>query len=163
MLFGDLHDRRHIGHATVEVDGDDGPGPLADRRLDLLHVEVEVGVHINQNRSCPNVYHRRRGGDKRVGGHDDLVTRPDSRGSQRHVQRVVATIEPHREPGSDSPGKVFFEAPELLPVDQVAAFHDFEIGGIELGLELLVELARVDKPHLVGQCGLLPGHEPRKV
>src|SRR5687767_7043732 len=70
------------------------------------------------------------------------------------MQGVISAVDTDRVLGPDELRQVALELLQLIAVDQIPSRHDGEIGGIELGLDLLVKLARIDKSNAANLVGL---------
>ena len=136
MLRGDRHDGVHVGHATVQVDGDNGLGARRDRALDGRRVDVPgERIGIDQHWRRAGVADGRDRGDEGHGGRDHLVARADAKREQREVQRGGAGIQRHGFLGMGVGGEGFLEGIDLRAGNIGAARQRLEHCGVEFRLD----------------------------
>src|SRR5207237_5099810 len=81
VLFGNRHDRVHVGDLPGEMDGDDGAGAGGNGRFDRARVDVEgFEVDVGEDRDGVGFDDGGRGGEKGVGRNDHFVLRANSGG-----------------------------------------------------------------------------------
>ena len=138
VLLRDLHDRIHVGDHAVEVDDDDGLRLLGDRGLDLLGIEEVVRPDVDEDGERTGLDGAEGGGDERIGGADDLVTRADAERGERAVERRGAVGDGDRVLHAEPLGPLLLElhADGAGPVVDLAGMEDVENDLVGLLVEL---------------------------
>jgi hypothetical protein len=109
------------GELAVEVDPDHRPGPRREGVVDAWHVDQQcVVVDIREHRVRAGPDHGLRGGDERVGRHDDLVTRADREGAQAQFEGVRAVADADAVTGPGELRVLPLEGAHCLAADEVA-------------------------------------------
>ena len=117
--LGERHERAHVRHLPVEVDGQQEARPLSDCGLDCGDVDVPVGLrHVHGDRSAARLRHGLQRRDERVRGDDHLVAGLDPGGDQAEAQCVEAAREADRVGGPNVGGERLLELADLRAVDE---------------------------------------------
>ena len=130
------------------MDGEDGPRPVRDLRLDLRDVEVEgLRVDVDEDRDRTLLEDRLEGPGERVRGRDDLVARPDTDGMERRVDGGRPGVQEQRMPRADEARPLVLERRHLGSADasKDAAIEDAGHGRLVLGPDV-----RPDPPAVSG-------------
>jgi hypothetical protein len=97
MMVGNRLDRVHIGHLTVEMDGNNGLGSGCNLCLELSRIHRERHrLDIDEYRSCTCVADRRHGRDEGEWHRDDFVAGADARREKRQMQGTRSGIDGYR-------------------------------------------------------------------
>ena len=107
-----------IGRLTVEVNGDDRPGPRADRGRDLADIEGRrLLVAVDEHRPAPSLRTGSTLAKKVFGGNDHLVSLRDSESLERKLERRRAGATPMQWRVPQYVGELLLEERDLLPED----------------------------------------------
>ena len=141
-----IEDRAHLRRPPVEVDGDDGARARAAGGLEPVGVDrVARFQRLDADRHGADRGDRQPGGRRPVGGHEHLVAGLDAQCPQAESQRVEAAADPGAVGGGAMDGELRLEGLELLAHEEAAAPHHRPVGLVELGCQLLVGGAEVEK------------------
>jgi hypothetical protein len=136
---GDLAERRQVGGLAAQVDGDDGPGALGDRRVDRGRVDVErCGIDVGEHRPGARAGNRLGGGIERVGRADHLVAGADHQPLEGQDQRVGAVRDRDRLGRAEGGGDLLLERAHVRAEDEPA-----RVDHVAGGLLYVVEEVRV--------------------
>jgi hypothetical protein len=124
---GDFHDGVHVRRQALDVHGNDDLCPVVDRRFELGGIHA-VGARVNVHKDGDGVLVQRAGrrGKKGKRGRDHLVSRPDARCRQRHVQGCRAAAGGQAVLAPDVLGPVLFQRRDLrrgAPGEDAAVQH----------------------------------------
>ena len=86
MLFGDLHDRIHVGNGAVEVNDDDRFGAFVDEGFDFLRIHGMGSIHIAEHGQSAGLQGTEAGSNKTVGGADHFIAGTDIQGAEGNMQ-----------------------------------------------------------------------------
>ena len=149
VSVGDLLDGRHVGALSVEMHGDDGPGPGRDRGLDAGRVDAfRLRIAIDEHgvrAGDPDGFGGRKKGVRMC---DHFVAGSDAHRHQRQPDRVGAVA------GSDGMGhpmerrQLLLELLEHRALNVLAALEHALDVGVDLRLNVLVLTDVPVKPHL---------------
>ena len=92
----DLHQPVHVGDVAAHMGQQQEAGPRIRRlRLEVVHVDVIVGIDIHQHRHAADIVNRPRNRCQRIGVGQHLVARRDPAGPQRKLDGVAARCAGH--------------------------------------------------------------------
>ena len=97
MLGSQFHHRIHVGHLTIEMNGDDGTRAAGDLGCNFRAIQVVgrgINIYKNGRSSHPSDSSGR--GKKSIGGSNDLIPRPDIFRHQANQQSIAARRDANR-------------------------------------------------------------------
>ena len=120
VLLGDFHEGRHVGHLSREVDGQERLGALRDLRLDLAHIHAEIVRAVDEDRTGIGLTDRPHRRDEGVGRRDHLVSRSDTDGLERQLERIGSGIHADGVTRADHCGELLLELADRLAERKIA-------------------------------------------
>ena len=146
--LGNGADFVHGRALAVEVHRHDGLGAGGDGGLDAVGVDVVGGqVGFHKDRRGPRVADGQRRGNKGVGGHDDLVPRPDAERLEDQHQGVQPVAAAHAVVHAAVGGKRLFKGGVLPPVDIPTVLQHTVKGRAQVPVQFPLHGAERDKRH----------------
>lgn len=142
----DREHRRHIRRLPRQMDGNDSPSPVADRRLDPRRVHFKgPGIAVHQHRPRPHIAHRQRGSNVGVGRQDDLIPSPNIQPSQGQTQGIESIADPHRMLNPNKARKGGFKRLHRPAQDEIAAAQHLVERGLDFRLQCLILSRQIHK------------------
>ena len=137
VLFGDAHDRGHVGRMAIEMNGDDGFDPVGGLRLDHIFQSIGIDrrgrrVDLGQHRSSTGQLDGCDCRDRGVRNGQDRVAGPHAAGPERDVQSIGAAAHSDRMLRAEVVSELLFEFGDFLTEDVHAAVQRAADGLINL-------------------------------
>ena len=146
---GSLTDCGHAGDVVEKVDDDDSCGPRACRGIDVIEGEQQsLGINVDEHRPCTGCHHSARGGNERIGWHDDLVAAADASGGERQLQSVCAVGNTDGVGGAAVFGPPLFERFYSVAADETGRIKRLAPRRVEAGPPLCVVGCEIDERDL---------------
>ena len=145
------NERRHVGAAAVEVDGDDrfDGGIFLQRSLSGVRAEVVGrGINIRKNRRRADAGNAARRGEESVGRGEHRIAGPDAERHEQHELGICATAAPDGVPRASVGDDFTLQGVCLWPEDERLRIADRFDSGKELAFERSVLCAEIEKRDL---------------
>ena len=133
VLRGDLIDRAHVGHLSVQVHRNDRTRARRDGRFDLGRVDVKgIGLDIDEHGPCAGAPDRAGRREERVRSGDHLVAAADICCHQGQEESVGAGCAADSSGDAAQLGDLGFERSDLRAHDEHLTLEEPEDDGLDL-------------------------------
>lgn len=139
VVVSNRFDRVHIGHLTVEMDGNNGLGSGCNLCFELRRIHRERHrLDIDEYRSCTCVADRRYGCDEGKWHGDDFIAVAHACREKRQMQGTRPGVDGYRMFDVAIVREFLLEASDLLAQYVLPRGQDTEHGGVDFALDGLI-------------------------
>src|SRR4030042_6028898 len=91
--LGNLHDFAHIARMSVQMDRNDPFCSWSDGSFDLVHIDIKIVCHVDQDRYGPTLHDGPYGSHKSMSHRNDFITGSESKGPRRQTAGISPRID----------------------------------------------------------------------